>query len=117
RLLGIPFIFSISHVRDVRKWTLHGEAPLARYLSVLKRPDLPFHRNFFLALNLRKLLYLLDPFRSYLIAHSVTRLAAGVVTNNKDFSGNIPTHRLRVIQNSAIQGSTAFSWPRPFIVW
>ncbi len=115
RVLGIPFVFSISHIRDVRTWTYSGESPFARYLSGW-HSSLPFPRRLFSLVRPRKLRYLFDPLRSALVKLSLRLFAAGYISNN-DFGPLIPGPRKRIIRNSIIPDLIPFSWPRPFVVW
>lgn len=116
RCLRIPFIFSISHVRDVRTWTLYGESPFERYLAVWGKPAASLAKKLLSLVHPRRLPYLLDPIRSGLAKILLRSLASGAVSNN-DFSEFIPVRRNRVIRNSIIPNSVPFQWSKPFVVW
>ena len=105
KILGVRFVFSMSHISDSQVWRYTG-------LSGFRLPV-----NLDLRSLARSASSWLDPLRSALNFAAIPLLADGVISNNADFLGGMPVRRKAVIHNSLDSSADPFQWPRPYVVW
>lgn len=111
KLCEIRFIYSISHVNDIKPFVLSGSGTVfMRFRDSIRSRSTVFDA-------IRSGAFLLDPVRSAVNYAAVPILADGIVSLNVNYLPNSRTKPKIAIHNSMPIAASGFEWPRPYIVW
>jgi glycosyltransferase involved in cell wall biosynthesis len=98
----VPFVFGVSHVRDVTPWAASSKPPVQK--RGLRTRTLG---------RARWVLQTLDGRLNYLALGMVD----GATTLNRDFLERLPVKNRLHLPNAVPKEAVPFSWPRPFVLW
>jgi glycosyltransferase involved in cell wall biosynthesis len=110
KLLGIKFVYAMSHVSDSRPWVRSGNRPFERFLHALRtarnaRPPL------------KSLALLVDPAVSATNYAAIPLFVDAVVCQVSELVDILPVRKQVVVPNSMPLEAAEFTWPRPYVVW
>jgi glycosyltransferase involved in cell wall biosynthesis len=104
KVVRARFVFAISHLYDTLPWGPAGATPLPTSLRQGPKEWLRSTRSLTHALRDR-------------VHYAAVKYVDGVISLNRDFLGRMPVQRQEAIHNAVPTEETAFSWPRPYVVW
>lgn len=99
---GVPFVFGVSHVRDVTPWASTSKRPARE--TGLRGQALRGARQVWRSLNGR-------------LNHVALRMVDGATSLNRDYLDLLPVQHRIHLPNAVPEEVVPFSWRRPFILW
>jgi glycosyltransferase involved in cell wall biosynthesis len=110
KLLGITFVYALSHISDSRVWVRSGNRPLERLSTA-------FSEGVDARAIVRSLTMLVDPLLSALNYSGVPLFVDAAVHQISTTKNTLPVRRQILIRNSMTDEASPFQWPRPYVVW
>ncbi len=95
RAVGIPLVFAVAHIDDVRPW-----------------PVRPWPRA-----GLRDVLGEIRPRVQERSSWRAFASVAAIAAQRADFLGRVPVNEQQVVRNLVLEEIESFAWPRPYVAW
>lgn len=108
KILGIRFIYSMSHINDAHTWTRN---------PITREKHNPSDARDWLRFISNKIQSIVHSTKNAVSFKVMIWLADGVVSLNEDFLRLIPVRRKTAIHNSMSNEAELFNWKRPYVAW